>query len=588
MDFAREDRENSAPEQLTIDMVHQFAYCPRRLHLMYVDGRWDDNHFTAEGTSVHRRVDAREDLLPDLQPHEEASASKTQNGESGDPPPAISRSVSLTCDTLGLTGKLDLVEITAGEAMPVETKRGAPPDNPEQSWEPQRVQLMAQTLLLRAHGYYVEKAMIYFAGIRRRVEIPMDATLEDTTRHYLRGARQTLALQTPPPPLEDSPKCNGCSLAGICLPDETNLLRQQDFSAREADSLPPEPLPDPRRLYPAREDAVPLYVQEQGAYVGKSGDHITVKKNSVMLGRFLLKDISQVVLLGNITITAPAISLLAEHSIPILHMSRGWWFHAITAPSGPRNSYLRAAQFAMAADPARCMEFSRQLVLAKGRNQRTLLRRNAAESPELDTALRDMNNYLDAVPRTPDAAALLGTEGLIARCYFDQFTAMLKQEAVAIGFQLDNRNRRPPRDPVNACLSYLYALLAKECTVALMAEGLDPWWGFYHRPRHGKPALALDLMEEFRPLVADSAVITAINTAMLQPQHFLRTAAGCTMESDGRRALIQAYENRLDQLATHPLFDYRASWRTLIRLQARLLGKWLRGDIPVYTGITTR
>jgi CRISPR-associated protein Cas1 len=121
-----------------------------------------------------------------------------------------------------------------------------------------------------------------------------------------------------------------------------------------------------------------------------------------------------------------------------------------------------------------------------------------------------------------------------------------------------------------------------------MSEGFDPWWGIFHRPRHGKPSLALDLMEEFRPLIADSTLLTAVNTAMVQPQHFVTTNAGCSLDRDGRRALIKAYENRLDQLATHPLFDYRASWRTLIRLQARLLGKWLRGDIPAYTGITTR
>lgn len=137
-------------------------------------------------------------------------------------------------------------------------------------------------------------------------------------------------------------------------------------------------------------------------------------------------------------------------------------------------------------------------------------------------------------------------------------------------------------------LSFGYALLAKECTIALLAEGLDPWWGLYHRPRHGRPALALDLMEEFRPLVVDSAVATAVNTGMLASSDFTRSKAACILTDSGRKAFIRAYEARLDQLVTHPLFDYRCSWRSIIRLQARLLDRWLRGDVPRYTGMVTR
>lgn len=145
-----------------------------------------------------------------------------------------------------------------------------------------------------------------------------------------------------------------------------------------------------------------------------------------------------------------------------------------------------------------------------------------------------------------------------------------------------------PRDPINAMLSYAYALLVKDCTVARMSEGLDPWWGLFHRPRHGRPALALDLMEEVPPLVADSAVLTAINTGMVGPGDFQTGANACLMTPPGRKALIWAYEQRLGQLMTHPVFDYRCSWRVVIRLQARLLARWLRRELREYTGITTR
>jgi CRISP-associated protein Cas1 len=141
---------------------------------------------------------------------------------------------------------------------------------------------------------------------------------------------------------------------------------------------------------------------------------------------------------------------------------------------------------------------------------------------------------------------------------------------------------------VNALLSFGYALLTKEFTVALLGEGLDPYWGFYHQPRHGRPALALDMMEPLRPAIVDSAVITAINTGMLRPNDFLRSGSACVMKPDARKAFIRAYESRLDTLITHPVFDYKCSWRVVVRLQCRLLSRYLRGDIPSYTTVTTR
>jgi len=151
-----------------------------------------------------------------------------------------------------------------------------------------------------------------------------------------------------------------------------------------------------------------------------------------------------------------------------------------------------------------------------------------------------------------------------------------------------NRNRRPPKDPINALLSFGYAMLVKECTTALIAEGFDPYWGFYHQPRHGRPGLALDLMEEFRTPVVDSAVITAINTGMVREGDFEIAKAGCAMKPTARKAFIKAYEGRLDQLVTHPIFDYRCSWRTVIRLQVKLLARWVRGEIETYPGMETR
>ncbi|MHB1156045.1 MAG: CRISPR-associated endonuclease Cas4g/Cas1g [Phycisphaerales bacterium] len=580
---------------LTLDMVHQFAYCPRRFHLMYVEGRWADNVYTVEGRHVHRRVDAIDHVLPDADApgpapgSEESDDDKNVVTDKGDEPPTISRSVPLASETLGLTAKLDLVSTDGQEAAPVDTKRGRVPNTPERSYEPERVQLMAQGLLLREHDYRCDHGILYFAGSRTRVTVPFTPELETRTLSLIEQTHQAAERRDLPQPLDDSPKCRGCSLNGICLPDETLALQQVPETAISS-AEPAEKLPGPgvRRLYPARDDASPLYVQDQGAYVGKSGQRLVVRKEGQELSSVRLIDLSQLVLCGNIGISAQTIHLLCEAGIPIVHLSMGHWFYGVTHGITLRNAFDRAAQFDAARNPARCLEFAKQLVTDKAANQRTLIRRNAVSSKELDMALRDIDDLIARIPQITSLESLLGIEGGIAAKYFGRFADMLKPRSMDTQWDFNQRNRRPPRDPVNALLSFVYALLVKECTVALLSEGLDPWWGFYHQPRHGRPALSLDIMEPLRPVVADSVVITAINTGMVSSRNFEQSAAGCMLRDAGRKAILRAFEARLDQLVTHPVFDYRCSWRSIIKVQARLLSRWLRGDIHRYENVVTR
>ena len=547
---------------LPVRMVNEYAYCPRLFHLMFVGERWEDNDYTIHGRSVHSRIDGENDPLP-------------PPPADPDDPPVIARSVSLGSETLGLSGKIDLLELEAGQTVPVDTKRGNVPPTPQRCYEPERVQLMCQGLLLREHGHASDSGMLYFAASRRRVRVDFTPELEARTLHLISEARAVANNTHPPPPLTDSPKCVGCSLAGICLPDETNLLIGQQGET-----------PDIRRLYPARDDALPLYVQEQGARVGKSGEALSVEKGRAKLGMFPLKDVSQLVLCGNISVSAQCLHLLCQRGIPVVHLSMGHWFYGVTAGIGLRNAYDRAAQFAAAADDGRRLTLARAFVRAKALNQRTLLRRNTTS--DIDAPLADMRRLIAQIDTCADVDQLMGVEGSIASLYFANFGTMLAEGPARENFSPTSRNRRPPKDPVNAMLSFAYALLAKETTVALLAEGLDPFWGFLHRPRHGRPALALDLMEEFRPLVADSSVLSAINTGMVALPDFVISPAGCAMNDSARKALIRAYELRLDQMITHPVFDYRCSWRSVIRVQAKLLAKVLRGEIPSYSGITTR
>ena len=202
--------------------------------------------------------------------------------------------------------------------------------------------------------------------------------------------------------------------------------------------------------------------------------------------------------------------------------------------------------------------------------------------------------------RAESLESLLGTEGAAAALYFEHFSGLLKHDDHIPGleptpqtkdpftFNFTQRNRRPPTDPVNAMLSLAYSLLAKDATIALLSCGLDPYLGLYHQPRHGRPALALDLMEEFRPLIAESTVLTAINTGMVTPNSFIQAGHSVNLSPTGRKAFFQAYENRINTTITHPLFDYKVTYRRALELQARLLMRVLEGETPHYQPFLTR
>jgi len=179
-------------------------------------------------------------------------------------------------------------------------------------------------------------------------------------------------------------------------------------------------------------------------------------------------------------------------------------------------------------------------------------------------------------------------EGQGAALYFGEFNRFLKPQTLGRGFDFATRNRRPPRDPVNALLSFAYALLTKDCFAAVCTVGFDPYKGFFHRNRHGKPSLALDLLEEFRPVIADSVVLTLLNNEMLGRGDFMTWKDGCQLTETGRRAFFSAYEQRKATVVTHPVYGYRMSYSRMMEVQARMLAAYVRGTVPAYTGFTVR
>jgi CRISPR-associated exonuclease Cas4/CRISPR-associated protein Cas1 len=265
-------------------------------------------------------------------------------------------------------------------------------------------------------------------------------------------------------------------------------------------------------------------------------------------------------------------------------MSSGFWFLASTSARGPRSAAVRSAQYAFAGDGRRALGFARELVQAKIKNQRTLVRRNWRGDPaDREAVIEHLKRLADKTAFAEDRAVLLGLEGEAAAAYFRAFPRLFTETASALpAFDFARRTRHPPADPVNACLSLCYALLTRAISTACEIAGLDPWIGLYHVERPGRPALALDLMEPFRPILADSAVLTAVNNGELGPDDFIRSGPGCALKTNARRRLVAAFERRLDQEATHPLFGYQLSMRRMLHVQARLLAKHLKGEIAAY------
>ncbi|MCC6996723.1 MAG: CRISPR-associated endonuclease Cas1 [Deltaproteobacteria bacterium] len=538
-------------------MLNEFSYCPRLSYLEWVQGDFADSADTIDGRRVHKRVDRPGGALPPANDTTER---------------LHARSVELAAPGLGMVAKLDLIEVEDGWVTPVDYKRGKPPDIPGRAWEPERVQLCAQALILEEHGYRCESGILYFAESKQRVEIVFDDALRARTRELLAALRMTVASGALPPPLRDSPKCPRCSLVGICLPDEVNQLR-----GVEAPEVP-------RKLVPARDDALPLYVHTAGARVGRRGDELVIEERDGTRHEVTLLRTSQVVLVGGVQISTQAVQELCARGLPVVYLSAGGRFFGVTTGMPHKNVELRLAQYRAAASESRALGLARRFVAAKIRNQRTLLRRNG-DVPDL--VLDRLRELAVAAEECGAAESLLGLEGTAARLYFQHFARMVKAPEAA-SFDFEGRNRRPPLDPVNALLSLAYALLTKELAVVLLSVGFDPYLGFFHQPRHGKPALALDVMEEFRPLIADSVVITAINTGVVKEADFIRRGAGCAMADAGRARFMEAFERRMDELVTHPVFGYRISYRRILEVHARLLGRHLTGEIPEAPSFLTR
>ncbi len=598
---------------IPVRALNQVTYCPRLYYLQYVDAVMPTNEHVEGGLFDHRRVND-----PDLanRPRKDGDTRHT-------------RSAQLSSERLGITAVLDVIEERAGASYPVETKHGSPPrddDGKATSWDNDAVQLCAQGLLLEEEtGQPVPRGAIFYAGTRERVEVDFDEALRAKTRAAIEQVRALSARDAPPEPLsaELRHRCFGCSLATVCLPEET--LYQIERPAKP-DAIPPAGI---TRVIPQSDDGAVVYLAEPGSHVGKRSEHLVVKKDGKELARIPLHAVRQVVVFGHVQVSTQALETLVANEVPVAFLTGYGRFIAALAPAPAKNVSLREAQFRRFADPAECVYLAREVVRAKLTNQRALLmrclrsRRPEAPRPSGERgggegnganpltpdpsppstgergeeessrgsdepAARDMAELLNRLDRATEVESLLGLEGQGAALYFGEFGRFLRVQPPGRGFDFTVRNRRPPRDPVNCLLSFAYALLVKDCFSALCTVGFDPYRGFYHVGRHGRPSLALDLMEEFRAVIADSVVLTLINNRSVTPDDFLVWREACQLTDGGRKKFFEVYEYRKSALVSHPIYGYKMSYSRMLEVQARMLAAYVRGDVPRYVGFTVR
>jgi CRISPR-associated protein Cas1 len=594
----RTDGSLEAQPRMGVRNLHNFIYCPRLFYFQWVENIFQENADTVAGSHVHRNVDAPSKL--------------DDPKELGLPEGAKLRSLRLESETLGLIGVVDIVEGGPDGAEIIDYKRGSARRGAEGervAKEPDAMQVAAHALLLREHGVNAVRGAVYYAADKRRVPVEFSEELFSKVRKAIDDARAVAASGKCPPPLKNDARCLYCSAYPICLPNESlwwskrrkpadtdgqiqfgfiaqsedavrsQILAALDFAAESTDK---EPTLQPPR--PGGDDGEVLVVQTPGAQIGQRGDELLVSVKGEDVRKLPGQQVRAIYCYGAVQITAQAVSTCLELGIDVSYFSPAGRFLGMLGGLPASGVDARRGQYRLFEMPGVRLQLAREVIRAKIHNQRVMLMRNG-DVPDRVTSL--MASFRDSTESARDLTALLGVEGSAAALYFEQFESMLKQRD-DWKFDWRGRNRRPPRDPVNALLSLGYSMLAKELTGVCYSVGLDPFLGFMHQPRYGRPALALDLMEEFRPLIADSVAISLINRSELGPEDFIKSANGMFLTDKGRRPFWEGWFRRLDTEVSHPEFSYKMAYRRMLEVQARQLWRFVRGEALTYHGFVTR
>jgi CRISP-associated protein Cas1 len=532
---------------LPISQVAEVAYCPRNFYYRAVEKIDLTDARMVQGSIAERKRDTRATIMRE---------GKLQV-----------RSVTVSSDTLGVIGVIDVLE--EGEfPCPVEYKTGSADEGLYE-----RVQLCLQAMCLEdTLGRVIPFGYLYYAGSRRRVLVDFDHILREKTLECVTEARRLMDSPIRPEPVNDW-RCPGCSLLPICMPAEDRFL---DGAG-----------PKPRKPLPSLGIERVVYVDEQGAYLRKDGSRLAVTKEGQPVASIPLAHVDQLILAGNMNLSTPLLKHLLRYDVEVVLLNAYGKYEGRFTAELSKNSVLRLRQYERSKEELFRLQVAKVMVSGKVQNMRAFLMRGnrTRGSAELETSIQRLRALLPTVDQATSIEALLGLEGAASHAYFQGFAELIGKD---VAFDFQKRTRRPPRDPVNALLSLGYTLFCSDCITAAQIAGLDPYVGFYHIPVHGRPALALDLMEEFRVLLVDSVVLTLVNKGSIRPDDFEEKYGGWFLTERGREKFYAAYGQRKNTEVTHPIFEYTLAYRRVLELQARLLAKVVMEDIAAYQSFITR
>ncbi|VEG27157.1 CRISPR-associated endonuclease Cas1 [Actinomyces howellii] len=528
-------------DPIPISLVIHSVYCPRRAWLESVGENTDTMQMQA-GRDAHRRADRREDSRP-----------------------SEHRAVDVRSEELGLSGRCDVVEgVTGGPVTVVEYKATPVRRRPEVT-RANRLQLALQVLCLKEMGFEIDGTEVYFTGHRRRVEVALTDADYLEARNAVEHTRHIVAQNRAPAPLENSRQCEWCSHASVCLPDERRYEAVR------------------RRVVVQDPDSQIVHAATAGSRASLRAGRLEVTKSGEELLSVPIERVLGLVVHGNVDVSSALIRELCWRNRTLVWCS--WsgrvvgWANGADSPNG-----LQRVQQHVASAEGR-LDIAQQFVSAKIANQATLLRRNG----DALEAVERMRELQRKVLRSGSLVEVMGAEGEAAGLYFGAFGTMLSGNTASFAAaRWSGRHRRPAPDPVNAALDYTYALLLGDCVRACVSCGLDPHAGFLHSSSRNKPALALDLMEEFRAPVADSVVVRSLRNGELGEDDFVDMMGACRLSDRGRKQLIAGFERRVETSFRHPVFGYHVTWRRAIEVQARLVLGCIDGSQPSYRGVTVR
>ncbi|MEO8402604.1 MAG: type I-C CRISPR-associated endonuclease Cas1c [Gammaproteobacteria bacterium] len=325
-----------------------------------------------------------------------------------------------------------------------------------------------------------------------------------------------------------------------------------------------------------------LYITRQETYLHKERETIVIKQGNEKLGQFPALTVGNILCFGQVSVSPPLMGFCGERGIGLSFYSEYGKFLARVQGRQTGNVLLRRTQYRWADNVEKSVSIARIMVGAKIANGRNVLMReirNHGENILLDRAVQQLSNSLRRCQISSSVEQAMGIEGEAAAIYFGVFNQLLRNP----GFIFEGRVRRPPTDPINALLSFAYSLLTQECTSALLGVGLDPFVGFLHQDRPGRPSLALDLLEEFRAPLADRFVLTIVNRKQMQLRDFVTEASGAVrLTDDARKTLLTAYQERKQDVILHPYLEEKIPIGLLPHCQSLLLARHLRGDIEYY------